>query len=436
MSSTLILSFYRFLVVLGLLSFCLAIAPLIASSSEPLSQGEVSAEIQLPARIDRIEWLGNSKTQDYVLLRELPWKPGEEVSLELFQIGLSNIETLSFIMNARGHVVRRAEENVAMITVSEKFSINAIFSAQAAGSSYWLDLGLGERNLLGRSIELSGIYENFDGVQGGRLWIRDPRLFNSRFDASLKLEELVRPRPEAAVQRVKVRPELDRLSQNRQLLLGGALEVFKDSFYQPLTNDVSNLPSPTTGAFLEPFLRLGQIYRSSLRLSGRSVELNPQLGFYCLSGNACTPYVQANVTGRVYWMPEKLWNLLMKVKIGATTGVPFEMQYYFGGVDYLRGYVDNYVATVTYVLYNFDLRYTLFEWQYLAIQPYFFTDGIIYNDGVRFGAPTPGGVAFTSGVGLNCSIPKFVDSALRFEMSFPFQTLSGPTFGVSTVVLY
>jgi outer membrane protein assembly factor BamA len=132
-----------------------------------------------------------------------------------------------------------------------------------------------------------------------------------------------------------------------------------------------------------------------------------------------------------FWAPGERWNFALRSQMGGTTALPQQMHFYFGGIDYLRGYPDNYIRSEGYGIFNAEALFTVCEYKYLAVQPFAFVDGIGY-----LGGATRGGVALSSGLGVLLSIPQLVDSELRLQVALPVQ--SNPTFalGVSTAQFF
>jgi hypothetical protein len=70
------------------------------------------------------------------------------------------------------------------------------------------------------------------------------------------------------------------------------------------------------------------------------------------------------------------------------------MEYFFGGVDFARGYPDNFFQLQEVVLTNSDLRYLLVETKWIAVMPFVFFDTVT---GFRADWNAGGATTFRSG---------------------------------------
>src|SRR5579883_1172895 len=170
--------------------------PAPAPAPRTAASAPAPPEVALPARIDAIELLGLTRTSEFVVMRELPWHPGEVVTRAAFDLGVTRLWNTPIFSRVDAHVVRKGDRTVAVFELEERWPLTPLVEFQSGGNATWFHLGASHRNVLGKYLELEGFYEYFNGQSGGRVWFRDARLFDERLELKLGLERLMRPRPE------------------------------------------------------------------------------------------------------------------------------------------------------------------------------------------------------------------------------------------------
>ena len=160
----------------------------------------------------------------------------------------------------------------------------------------------------------------------------------------------------------------------------------------------------------------GRIDTVRLRQVGYSIEVRPILGL--VLAEAQPLYAQAIVEALAFFAPGSRWNIALRLNGGVTTAVPTQLRYYIGGLDKIRGYIDNYLRTDLYLVANAELRVILFDGfaDWLAIMAVAFADGVIAHaeaSGLRGAASV--------GVGIRLLVPKFPRSGLRIDLAEPLQ---------------
>ncbi len=384
---------------------------------------------ELPCKIDEVRWIGLTRTHQYVVERELPWRPGDIVSAEDYKLGLDRLGNLTGFTEVKGWLETREGKNIAVFRVDERWTIKPVLSGAFGGNSFWVILGVSERNLLGHNLFAEVLYQNFNGVHGGRLYFENPRMFNTFTDFVAVAESMMRTRPFNVVQRTKGRVGAYKLMFKDMLQFGGAGEVFSDNFYPSQPAGVMEFTTPVFGWFIEPQIRYGRIWRTRNLLEGRTVELKPQLGY--VAQGVPKYFAQAVLEAVSFWKLVERINIVGRIRAGTTTSVPHQMIFFLGGTDYVRGYADNTFQLDHFALFNFDFRVVTLDKNWLAILPYVFTDGIVGTgtvQGFRAGLSVGAGLLFT--------IPWIAASELRVDVSLPIQQPLGPALGFSTVYFY
>lgn len=373
-----------------------------------------------PQRIDAIEVNGLYWTKAFVVLRELPWKAGEEVTLERWELGTTRLWNTDLFSQISVKLEHRDDgTTVAVYEVEERFSLNPLFSFGVGGGSWWFRVGANDVNWLGRYLEWGVRYERFGLYNGGQGWLRDYRLFNKRLVGTVHAEFLFRPRPEYTRRRMlgmlDVWGELNDVAR-----VGAKLEVFRDEYLDPLEG-TPLLPPELVAGQLTTFQRLGRVDTVRLLQQGWSFELREVLGVGVLGSRP----LYAQLFMELLWFKAFLgrFNLAVRAQGGLSVDAPTEQQFYLGGLDLIRGYIDSQVRTERFALANVELRGIIFDSMWFAIMGAAFVDGAIADDGRRV---TP---MLSVGGGVRLLVPRFVRTGVRADVAV---TLTGiPTPGFS-----
>ncbi len=379
------------------------------------------AQVAWPQRIDAVEVRGMSWTKEFVVLRELPWKPGAVVTEAQWALGLTRLWNTGILSRVDGAVERRGGQTVAVLSLEERFALNPLLSFGAGGGRFWFRVGLNDINFIGRFLEWGARYERFDTYNGGQGWVRDPRLFNRRLDGTLQFDYLFRPRPEYVRRRLgglaDVQGEL-----HDNLRLGARVEFFRDEYQPPLVGPAV-LPDTLLAGTVALVVRAGRVDTLRLRQSGLSVELKQTFG---LSADAVVRGItqtQLEVLG--YALLGERWNLAVRAQAAVSSQAPPEQQFYLGGLDLIRGYPDSVLRTQAFALANTELRATLFDSTWVAFVGAVFVDAAL--------AERSGPVGLLSmGAGVRVLVPKLLETGLRADVAVAM--LGQPNAGFSVGV--
>ena len=372
---------------------------------------------QFPQRIDAVQVKGISWTKEFVVLRELPWHAGDEVTEESWELGTTRLWNTDLFSRIESKVeVHDDGSRVAVYELEERFSLNPLFSFGIGGGRWWFRVGANDVNWLGRYLEWGVRYERFDIYNGGQGWLRDPRLFGKRLLGLVQLDYLFRPRPEYVRRRLggtlEVSGELNDVTR-----AGLKLEVFRDEYLDPLEG-APVLPPTLLAGQLTSFVRVGRVDTVRIRQKGWSFELRETLGA-ATSG----PYAQLFLELMWFKLIGERFNIAVRAQGGLSTDAPTELKYYLGGLDLIRGYADSLVRTQRFALVNAELRATIFDSMWFAIVGAVFVDGALADDGLRVQP------LLSAGGGVRLLVPRLVKTGVRADVAV---TLVGrPTAGFS-----
>lgn len=404
------------------LALALAAIPAPARADEPEAAKalEQEPEIALPARIDAIEITGLTRTKTYVVRRELGFREGDVIDREALDLAITRLWNTTIFAHVKGRVVAREGKNVAGFVIEDKFTLNPLIGYGLGGSAFFFRIGASENNLFGHFLEAQAQYQFFDGFHGGQVILRNPRTFGERVETTLDLERLVRPRPGFADQRTLARLEVLALAREDVLRYGVRFDAFADRFLPPL-DPPERFPAATETLLVEPSVRVGRVDTVRLRQKGASLELRQGVGV--TSSPVVSSYTQTTAELLAFVVAGERWNFALRARLATISKVPDHLALYVGGLDLLRGYLDNFVRTRGYVLTNLEVRYAAFDSTWIALMPVVFTDAMASEVAPR--------ALFSAGVGVRVLVPKFVGTGLRFDLAVPFQNPTiAPNFGV------
>ncbi|MFO0598187.1 MAG: hypothetical protein U0228_22985 [Myxococcaceae bacterium] len=372
-----------------------------------------------PQRIDAIEVQGVSWTKEFVVVRELPWHAGEEVSHADWELGTTRLWNTDLFSRIDPRVELRPDgRRVAVYVIEERFTLNPLFSFGIGGGRWWFRVGANDVNWFGRFLEWGVRYERFGEYNGGQGWLRDPRLFNKRLVGTVQLDFLFRPRPEYV--RRRLQGTLDLWGELNDLTRTGLkLEVIRDEYLAPLEGP-SNPPPLLVAGQLTWFQRLGRVDTVRLRQKGWSFELREVLGV----ASSGPERLYAQLFGELLWFQllGERFNLAARAQFGLSTDAPVELGFWLGGLDLIRGYADSLIRTQRFALGNLEARGVIFDTMWVALMGAVFVDGALTDDG-RGIQPL-----LSVGGGLRLLSPRLVKTGIRADVAVTLTGRPAPGF--------
>ncbi len=386
-----------------------------------------------PVTIHKLSVAGLWRTQESTVLGELPWKPGELVTEAAWKLGEARLWNLGLFSRVDQRLVCEAGQTRAEIALEERWTVNPLFSFQALAqrqgkqgeASTWWTVGASEINLLGRRIELAGLYSEFNGLPGGLLYTRLNNLSGRRIDALLQVERLVRPRPGFDDQRTLLRGEVSKQWHSDRLRATVRFDAQHNELQPPAQGQALVLGSATT-ALVDLGVRVGRVDVARIRQVGQSLELRPGIAWTDQSGRAPLVHAQLWLHALAYLAPGERWNLALRLQMAAQTQAPEHLQWFTGGLYEVRGVRDSYARSRAYALINGEARWTLYDSTWLAVVPAAFADAAALRDAER------GPLLLASlGAGVRLLAPRFVRTGLRIDLAQPLADMpcSGERWG-------
>jgi hypothetical protein len=402
----------------------LALTALPAHAQEPASPpaevtesvappAAVIEAVSFPVRVDRIVVEGLTRTHESVVLRELPFAPGETISEETWNFSATRLWNATLFSRVTAHIgkVVQTGEVVATFVLEETWTLNPLFSFAFGGDVGWLRLGASDNNVAGRFVEIGVQYERFGDYNGFQAWVREPRFLGKRLDWVVVVDRLVRPRPDFADRRLRMGTEVNGLVWSDKLRLTGKIEVLYDQLL-PL-NGIDDPDAPHNWSTLAEWgFRLGRVDTVRVRQQGVSLELRQTL----VATNLATfgGYTQGWLELLALQTLGDRWNLAARIQAGIQGDAPEYLQFYLGGLNVVRGYLDNFARTRRYALLNAEARLVAFDSHWISIVGAAFVDTAVTQ------RPT-GGVLpmLSSGAGVRFLLPWMVKTGLRIDGAVP-----------------
>lgn len=408
-----------------LLGMVLASAPVHAADLDPPplpADATHTCPPQWPTTIDSLDVNGLWRTELSIVQDELPWQPGQVVQEADWKLGLARLWNLGLFSRVDAHLRCENAKVQARLSLEERWTLNPLFSfqvlvrgdAKPGESSTWWTVGASELNLLGRHIEIAGLYSEFNGLPGGQIFGRLYNLGGLRLDALLQAELLVRPRPGFADRRALLRADVARQWRDDRLRLGLRLDVLSDTFHD-VGDGPPALPADAKTALFDMGLRVGRVDVVRVRQFGHSLEARPGLALTSQHGRGdLHVHGQIWLQGLAYFAPGERWNLALRLQGAAQTAAPAQLQWFIGGLYEVRGVRDSYARTSAYALVNAEARWTMYDATWLAVIPTAFVDAAVMRDVQR--GPL---LLASTGAGVRLLVPRFVRTGLRFDLAQP-----------------
>ncbi|AZR74914.1 hypothetical protein BBF96_11585 [Anoxybacter fermentans] len=311
-----------------------------------------------------IKILGNEKTKDYVIRRELHIKPGEVFDLKKVQDDLREIYNLGFFNDVKPRLERAKDgsnEVDLVIEVEEKKTGQFQMGAGYSSKDGWLGyMEIKEKNLFGRAQKLGFKWE-FGEVTNYELSFYDPWAFGERFSFGIDLYN----RTNKNVKDI-VNGEYTKHSK------GGSIQIGK-----PIAEDITatlkfKYENTLTNWANENLVDESGDTRSLTLTTIRDTTDNPFNPGSGAKDIASIEYAGQLLGGdydftkyrfelrRYYpgFKDEHTWAFRLKTGLG-TGELPFHEEFKIGGAETLRGYEPNSLSGNRMLLANAEYRFPL-----------------------------------------------------------------------------
>lgn len=383
--------------------------------------------------IDKIIIVGNDKTKDLIIRRELVSETGTPLSPENLEKDRNRLQNLGIFSDVIITADSSGDEVQLIIVVQERLRILPFPNMQYTemdGFSY--GGGVYYRNFAGRNQTL-GFYALFLGNTDVFISFYDPWVIGERVSLSVETAKLIRDHP------------YEDFRQEQQFLTAELGKTWNYTFTGRIKTGYRKVESDTIGITMSedkadylPFLKLTWIFNT------RDVWVNPKSGI-CAGGI----FGQYGIPGKKPDFREITAAIAkyFPIKFGRTIGImtsvgirdglipPYE-RYYFGGAQSIRGMTPNSGRGSGILISGLEYRYDIFKHKVIWKKFDFGLGGVIFLDnGTVWNS---GDSLFESkfisgfGAGLRFFIPFIdefrVDCGWTMNTSYRITIMAGPKF--------
>jgi len=368
---------------------------------------------------------GLTKTKESVIRTELQLYPDmteEQIKQQLLQTGLfSDVN------------VTRTDEKTLNINVQEKWTTIPILKFNSGGGAKQTILGVYDPNIAGQRLELGFQYESLEGAPSQVVWFKDPRLFESRYFIDLQYWDTkrIRLKYEPAANEPLLTKALLLKTQRAYLALGYELskdlkvrltaERLDDRFSTELVSQsfLDKVPGQTIPTDVKS-TQVGLGVDWGFLKTERAIQIgtlaSAQYKYGLIDRDAGTNFSWLRAELLHYqWLAEHLL-FAQRLQFGWTDTNTLQYWNYLGGLESIRGFVDNRFATRGYWLSNSELRHMTVEKPYYTVQAVSFVDLLGIDEGSR---SIQNITAASAGLGVRLIFPKIYRLTLRLDYSRP-----------------
>ncbi len=374
----------------------------------------ISAPFEAPTRVDGVRVTGLWFSKEATVLRELPFRVGDDVTPTLWDLFETRLWNLGIFSRVKVELLNEDGRSVALVTVEDRFPIGPVIRANFGGGQFFFWLGVADVNLFGRAIEGRAFYERFGSQNGFHVHLLDPRLFNQRVSGLLEVEWLSRPQPEYIVRRAAVRLAVETNAPgviDDLYRLGLKVEGNSDELFE-VANGPTPLPVNSRALFVGPYLRAGRLDVDRLRYVHGFAEVHAD--FATTSDPSYPLAALFTFEGQYFWKVGSLFNIGTRLLAGLERGARPQDRFYIGGLDKVRGYLYSEIRARQYAVANLEARFVAFDSMWFAVMPIAFVDGGAAQRDTQEIQPL-----FSFGAGIRFMVPRLPRFGVRFEVALP-----------------
>lgn len=392
--------------------------------------------------IQELVVVGLVRTHQDVVTDELTFSvPGEATDAQIEE-SIQRLRNLGIFRTADHTLEPHPKGQKLVITVDEKWTLLPIFSLQSGGELSSFLIGAFDVNLLGRYLEIGGRYQRLGDTNSFVTWFYDPRFLDERqfagvdFWWSNRIRTLYNASGEVDGGYLRLR-RLARVfyskEVSRDFQFGGGLTLQHDLFSYDLITDetralqqANGLPRDTYATFLTGNLRLGRYDMDNYLVQGvrftQSVSVTAPI-----LGSSFSAVESASLVTAFQRFPYKQ-NIGGRLGLAMTSAEDIEQQFFVGGFDTVRGYLDSRFRGPFVWYGNAEYRVTSLDFPWLVLQHTAFVDATGVSDRLRTVGRLNGA---STGLGLRIMVPKIYSLVARIDYAVPLVGIhtSGLSFG-------
>ena len=329
-------------------------------------EGEITIPVNV-GKLNEIILKGNTKTKDFVILRELNIKKGEILKMDQVRKDLQDLYRLNYFKEINPQPIERMEESNKVnlkINFVERKTGTFNFGGGYSSKNGWIGFfKVKEDNLLGRGQRLGFEWE-FGGTDQLSLNFYEPRIFGSETSFGISFFDKTEER-EDHDNDVKY----DEEREGGSITLGHPLnESWRGSFTFKLEDWKENYP---TDSSIEDNTGKTRSITLTAKQDSRNHPFNPTGGsMNTISVEHAGPelggdqeFNKFNYDGRKYvegFKEGHAWALRLKTGFGSDD-LPDTEKYYLGGARNLRGFEEGSLKGDSLALLNIEYRFPIHD---------------------------------------------------------------------------
>lgn len=380
--------------------------------------------------INEIEIQGLNKTKREVVLNEIDFQMQDKVTKEEIEEAVRRLKNLN-IFNKVNYVV---EESKLIFNLTERWTTIPVLKFASGGGVTQTTLGVYDPNAFGRYLELGGQYQRLGETNSGVLWFKNPRLFGKRQGLDLQFWKTARLRTKydqksdgvvekAGFLHLRNRFYLGYFKEiNNEFRVDASYEFHEDEFSDRIVpvsiknTGTTLLPPSTKFHFFGAKLTFGQLNYDQHLVDGLQLSLQTQIGLSEL--NSAKHFISTELRGNYFKTFAKKHTFAQRILIGATSTETIQYWFYLGGLDRIRGFVDNRFAGRFFWLSNTEYRYAFWRNSWLTLQSVAFLDLVDSQEQLSHVTALQ---AASTGVGLRFFFPKVYRFVARIDYAKPLK---------------
>lgn len=375
--------------------------------------------------IKSVQIQGNNKTKESVIKNIISINDKTTLHSDEIEARVQELRNTNLFSD----VDYKIKDNNLFIEVEEKWTTIPIFKFNSGGGVSQTILGVYDPNLFGRYIELGTQYERLEETNSYVFWFKNPRLFGSSHGIELQAWSINRLR-------TKYQQEIDdkrvingflhkrdklylayykKLSAQRNISF--FYEYNEDHFSEELVpievrdaNIEVGLPPKSTFHFLGISLKEESLKGQSHLQHGYSYQLQTRIGL--TREDNIRDFFDIEMNLKYYKRVFKESILAQRILAATTSTESLQYWNYLGGVDRIRGFVDNRFAGRHFILSNTELRTPVLQTKNTITQAVTFLDFASIDDDIENIGEIDGA---STGLGLRLILPKVYRFVLRLD---------------------
>jgi outer membrane protein assembly factor BamA len=389
--------------------------------------------------IDDVDIRGLHRTKRHVVEREFEFTIGEPTTLAAVDETLRRLRNTMIFLTVASRL-----EPLAMrpgdalpryrlrIQIEERWTLLGIAQFRHGGDVTQIIFGLYDINAFGRGFELGGRVEQLADAYSGELWLYEPRFLGGRqrFEAEVgrrnrvfTLYDLDEPQILGGFLRERTFLELRLIREIRPWFrLGPSFRLLRDDFnygaIDPLVRgvqeDAGGLPAAADAVLPGLRVQFGRVNYDIFGEEGWRWVTTVEQSVPAIFGDDVFAIIRSQA---VHFLP--LWRhsqIASRLALGYSSTDAIQHHFFIGGLDQVRGFLDNRWHGPAYATGNVELRVPSLIHRWVVLQHVAFLDAAAVGDRLSDLGHVRGA---STGVGLRILSPAVYRLMIRVDYAVP-----------------